>query len=58
VRILLGTLFALLAFALLGRLHFTSPADFSLIAVVTFLTGLVVDALIGDSIRAGMRPPP
>jgi hypothetical protein len=56
-RILLALLFAALAFIVLGRLHYVSSGDFSLIAVVTFLAGLVVDALIGDSVRAGMRPP-
>ena len=44
-RILLGILFALLAFAVLARLHYVSSRDFSLIAIVAFLTGLVVDAL-------------
>jgi hypothetical protein len=57
-RILLGALFAALAFVVLTRLHYTSPRDFSLIAIATFLTGLVVDALIGDAVRAGMRPAP
>ncbi|MGB6985300.1 MAG: hypothetical protein WBD74_04900 [Candidatus Aquilonibacter sp.] len=55
---LLGIIFAALAFVVLARLHYASSGDFSLIAIVTFLTGLVVDALIGDTIRAGMRPPP
>jgi hypothetical protein len=58
VRILLGFLFAALAFVVLARLHYYSIGDFSLIATVTFLTGLLVDALIGDAIRAGMRPAP
>ncbi len=58
VRVLLGILFAALAVVVLARLHYASSGDFSLIAIVTFLTGLVVDALIGDTIRAGMRPPP
>lgn len=57
-RILLGILFAALAFVVLTRLHYASSGDFSLIAIVAFLTGLIVDALIGDTIRAGMRPPP
>jgi hypothetical protein len=56
-RMLLGMLFAALAFVVLTRLHYASPGDFSLIAIATFLTGLVIDVLIGDSIRAGMRPP-
>ena len=55
-RLLLGVLFAALAFVILGRLHYVSAGDFSLIATVTFLTGLVVDALVGDTIRAGMGP--
>jgi hypothetical protein len=57
-RALLAILFAVLAFVVLARLHYVSSADFSLIAVVTFLTGLVVDALVGDAIRAGMRVAP
>lgn len=55
---MLGALFAALAFAVLGRLHYVSSGDFSLIAIVAFLTGLIIDALIGDTIRAGMRRPP
>jgi hypothetical protein len=57
-RILLGILFAALAIVVLTRLHYTSARDFSLITIATFLTGLVVDALIGDAVRAGMRPAP
>lgn len=57
-RIVLGLLFAALAFVVLARLHYASPGDFSLIATITFLTGLLVDALIGDAVRAGMRPTP
>ncbi|HEX8806064.1 MAG TPA: hypothetical protein VF741_03900 [Candidatus Aquilonibacter sp.] len=58
VRLLLGILFAGLAFVVLARLHYVSAEDFSLIATITFLTGLLVDALIGDAVRAGMRPTP
>jgi hypothetical protein len=58
MRIALGILFAALAFVVLARLYYVSATDFSLIAIATFLTGLIVDALIGDTIRAGMRPPP
>jgi hypothetical protein len=56
-RVLLGVLFAALAIVVLTRLHYASSEDFSLIAIATFLTGLVIDALIGDTVRAGMRPP-
>jgi hypothetical protein len=58
LRILLGVLFAALAFVVLARLHYASIGDFSLIATITFLTGLLVDALIGDAVRAGMRAAP
>jgi hypothetical protein len=56
-RVVLGMLFAALAFVVLTRLHYVSSGDFSLIATVAFLTGLIVDALIGDAIRAGMQRP-
>jgi hypothetical protein len=56
-RILLGVLFVALAIVVLTRLHYASAQDFSLIAIATFLTGLIIDALIGDTVRAGMRPP-
>ncbi len=57
-RILLGIVFAALALVVLARLHYVSAGDFSLIVTITFLTGLLVDALIGDAVRAGMRPTP
>lgn len=54
LRLIVGVVFAVLALALVLSLPLDGERSFALLATVVFLTGLTVDALVGDLVRAGI----
>lgn len=53
-RAVIGFIFAFVALALVATVSGPVRSDFSIIAIGVFLAALVVDALIGDAVRAGI----